>query len=220
MIRKLKPLQIQDLLRLPESGMGYQFIEAETGYGYSQRNKYLVLNSQLLIDDSPQILNEVKSVFKSGYRNSLYSASEFEIRNIRLVENLSNFRVKAFSASTKTGAIHQKKEQADGVEVFTRLSVYEDDKRVDKENKRLIPGSYTTTSDDYLLCKKQNLDPVDRYALPNDELIQWVFYIQPKNTDWLQRGIVESDYGHKGGGKEVYFADGTTKDTYLRQEPY
>ncbi len=32
MIRKLKTTQIQDLLRLPESGMGYQLIEAETGF--------------------------------------------------------------------------------------------------------------------------------------------------------------------------------------------
>lgn len=130
MIRKLRTPQIQELLRLRETGMGYQFIEAETGY-YGTKNKYLVLNSQMIIDDTPQILNEVKSVFKGGYRTMLFSASEVELKNIRLVENLSNYRAKAFSASKQTGAIHQSIVFPNGTEVFTRLSAYEDDFRVD-----------------------------------------------------------------------------------------
>lgn len=40
MIRKLKTSQIQDLLRLRETGMGYQFIEAETGYYGTKKNTW------------------------------------------------------------------------------------------------------------------------------------------------------------------------------------
>ncbi len=219
MIKKLKTSQIQDLLRLPESGMGYQLIEAETGY-FGQRNKYLVLNSQMLIDDTPQILNEVKNVFKSGFRTVLFSASEIELKNIKLVENLSNYRVKAFSASKQTGAIHQSIEYANGTEVFTRLSAYENDFRVDTVNKKLAPGSFSTTYSDYQYCKKNNLDPVERYALPYDEPINWAFHIRPLKTDYLQRGIVEPANNHNGGGIEAYFEKGTSNNTFLEKTAY
>ena len=219
MIRKLRTSQVQELLRLPESGMGYQLIEAETGY-YGHRSKYLVLNSQMLIDDTPQILNEVKSVFKSGFRTVLFSASEIELKSIRLVENLLNYRVKAFSASKQTGAIHQTVEFANGTEVFTRLSAYEDDFRVDTVNKKLLPGSFSTTNEDYQYCKNNNLDPVERYALPNDEPITWAFLMRPLKTDSLQRGIVEPANNHNGGGIEAYFEKGTSNNTFLEKTAY
>lgn len=219
MIRKLRTSQVQDLLRLPESGMGYQLIEAETGF-YGTRNKYLVLNSQMIIDDTPQILNEVKSVFKGGYRTMLFSASEVELKNIRLVENLSNYRVKAFSSSKQTGAIHQSIVFANGTEVFTRLSAYEDDFRVDTVNKKLVPGSFSTTFDDYQYCKNNNINPVERYALPNDEEIKWAFHIRPLKTDSLQRGIVEPANNQNGGGVEAYFEKGTSNNTILEKTAY
>lgn len=219
MIRKLKISQIQELLRLRETGMGYQFIEAETGY-YGTKNKYLVLNSQMIIDDTPQIINEVKNVFKSGYRTMLFSASEVELKNIRLVENLSNYRVKSFSASAQTGAIHQQVQNADGVEKFTRLSAFEDDFRVDIVNKRLVAGSFSTTYDDYQYCKNNNINPVERYALPNDEDIKWAFHIRPIKTDTLQRGIVEPANNHNGGGVEAYFEKGTSNNTFLERTAY
>jgi hypothetical protein len=219
MIRKLRTPQIQELLRLRETGMGYQFIEAETGY-YGTKNKYLVLNSQMIIDDTPQILNEVKSVFKGGYRTMLFSASEVELKNIRLVENLSNYRVKAFSASKQTGAIHQSIVFANGTEVFTRLSAYEDDFRVDTVNKKLVPGSFSTTFDDYQYCKNNNINPVERYALPNDDEIKWAFHIRPLKTDSLQRGIVEPANNQNGGGVEAYFEKGTTNNTFLEKTAY
>jgi len=219
MIRKLKDRQIQELVNLPESGMGYQFIEAETGY-FSTRSKYLVLNSELIIEDSGQIINEVKNIFRNDYRSVLFSANEIELKNIRLIENLSYTSIKNFSVTANTGAIHQKEEYASGNEIFTRLSAYENDKRIDFINKKLMPGSYTTTFADYDFCKKNNLDPVDRYALPNDEAIKWVFHIQPISTDKLQRGIVEPAYNHKGGGIEAYFKNGTSNKTYLGNAAY
>lgn len=219
MIRKLKTSQVQELIRLPESGMGYQLIEAETGF-YGTKNKYLVLNSQIIITDTPQILNEVKSVFKSGYRTMFFSASEVELKNIRLVENLSNYRVKAFSASKQTGAIHQQVKYADGVEKFTRLSAYEDDFRVDTVNKRLVAGSFSTTFEDYQYCKNNKINPVERYALPNDEEIKWAFHIRPLKTDSLQRGIVEHANKQNGGGVEAYFKKGTSNNTFLEKTAY
>lgn len=221
MIKKLKVSQVQELLKLHESGMGYQLIEAEVGI-YNQKSKFLVLNSQLLINDTPQIINEVKNVFKTGFRTVLFSASEVELKNIRLVENLSYFHTLSFSASTqkKTGAIHQRFELANGIEVFTRLSAYEDDKRIDTVNNKLLPGSFSTTYADYQYCKNNNLNPVDRYALPNDEPITWAFHIRPLKLDILQRGIVEPANNHKGGGGEAYFKNGTSSNTFINKTLY
>ncbi len=118
------------------------------------------------------------------------------------------------------GAIDNSKEFANGIEVFVRVSAYEDDKRIDFVNKKLKEGSYTTTEQDYKDCYSTNDDPVDRYALPNDEKIKWAFYIKPKNTNILQRGIVQPDFGHDGGGIETYFENGTSDGTYLEKRDY
>lgn len=74
--------------------------------------------------------------------------------------------------------------------------------------------------DDYVKCKAENDDPVERYALPNNYKIKFAFHIQPKKTDTLQRGTVQPANGKQGGGKEAYFAKGTTEETYLKQMPY
>ncbi|TAH02512.1 MAG: hypothetical protein EAZ15_05050 [Sphingobacteriales bacterium] len=174
----------------------------------------------MIIDDTPQILNEVKSVFKSGYRTVFLSALEVELKNIRLVENLSNFNIKTLSATKKTGAIDQNYEIADGKEIFSRLSAYEDDKRVDTVNKRLLEGSFATTYYDYQYCKNNKINPVERYALPNNEDIKWAFHFQPLQVDLLKRGVVEPANNHSGGGVEAYFEFGTSKNTFLDKTTY
>ena len=113
------------------------------------------------------------------------------------------------------GAIDNDKEQASGEEVFVRLSAYEDDRRVDFIRKRLRDGSFTTTKDDYLTCKGYKDDPVDRYALPNDEEIKYAYHVKPISSDNFQRGIVQPAFEHCGGGEEAYFEKGTSDDTLL-----
>lgn len=104
--------------------------------------------------------------------------------------------------------------------MFVRLSAFDDDKRVDKINNRLRPGSFTTTFRDYETCRGLNDDPVERYALPNNDEIKFVFYIQPVAKDTLQRGRVQPANGKRGGGKEVYFANGTAIGTFKLQTAY
>ena len=82
------------------------------------------------------------------------------------------------------------------------------------------PGTFTTTFEDYGDCITTNDDPIDRYALPNDEKIKWSFFIQPKNIDILQKGIVQPAFGHQGGGIEAYFEKGTSENTYALKREY
>jgi hypothetical protein len=56
--------------------------------------------------------------------------------------------------------------------------------------------------------------------LPNEEEIKWAFYIKPKSSDTLQRGIVQPAFDHAGGGIECYFDKGSSKDTYIEKREY
>lgn len=210
------------LLSRPETGMGYQVIEASKTGTYT-KNRYIVLNAQMAIDIDGSVGYYVNKVMKEGIR---------ELKNYTAVLNLSVPSIKLFNEkeyraivneptnSNEKGAIDNPTEYSDGNEVFVRLSAFEDDLRVDKINKRLLAGSFTTTMGDYKVCKSSNLNPIDRYALPNDEEIKWAFHIQPKNYDPLKRGTVQPANGKRGGGKEVYFENGTSNDTYLKTTPY
>ena len=56
--------------------------------------------------------------------------------------------------------------------------------------------------------------------LPSNDKIKFAFHIQPKRTDTLQRGKVQPANGKRGGGKEAYFANGTSNGTFLKPTPY
>jgi hypothetical protein len=217
---KLSTTQENDLLRQPETGMGYQVIEASKAGSYT-REKFLVLNSEVIIEMDRDESDNVRKVINEGIF-SIKSRANYIILNSISVLNEKQFR-NIFSESrseNERGAIENPVENANGEETFVRLSAFDDDKRVDKVNKCLRPGSYTTTMDDYLKCKGTNDDPVERYALPSNDKIQFAFHIQPKKTDTLQRGTVQPANEKRGGGKEAYFDKGTSNGTFLKQTAY
>jgi hypothetical protein len=51
-------------------------------------------------------------------------------------------------------------------------------------------------------------------------MIKFAYHIKPLKTDMLQRGIVQTANGKRVGGKETYFENGTTKETFLEQTSY
>jgi hypothetical protein len=75
-------------------------------------------------------------------------------------------------------------------------------------------------ADDFIYCKSKSIDPIERYALPNNDVIKFVFYIKPLKNDTLQRGIVQPANGKQGGGKEAYFNEGTSNGTFFLQTPF
>lgn len=225
------------LLTLPETGMGYQIIEASIQGSYS-KYKYLVYNCELVLDfDSSFIRNKIE-VFQLGYLKSLNKAQfiSLDTNTIKVYTKSQAldyikgfFQIKLMSEADKKekkrqvggkAAIDSEKEYADGKEIFVRVSAFENDRRVDLVNKKLLDGSFTTTEEDYNNCVKYSDDPVDRYALPNDDKIEWAFYFKPVSKDILQRGIVQPAFDHVGGGIEVYFEKGTSNDTYLNKTKY
>jgi hypothetical protein len=217
---KLSTSQENSLLNLPETGMGYQIIEANKAGSYS-RSRYLALNSEIIIEVNGYEGDHVRKVIHDGIFKVKALASELVITNITVL-NEKQFRnqIRESKNENEKGAIENPVVNASGDEVFVRLSAFSDDRRIDKINKRLLPGSFTTTMDDYLKCKASNDNPNERYALPNNDKIQFTFHIKPLKSDTLQKGIVQAANDKRGGGKEAYFANGTAVGTFLLQTPY
>jgi len=230
MIYKIYEQDADTLLEQPETGMGYQIVRA-TQYNRTSYKRLVVYNTRLAIDlDNDFSVNRNK-IITEGYKVMLSKATELmlETDSIKVIPHSELKESVEFSGVKKilfkrhtgtTGATDSQKENASGSENFVRLSAFEDDRRIDVINKRLKPGSFTTTEVDYKACVSSNDDPVDRYALPNNDKIEWAFYIRPKLNDQLQRGVVQPAFGHAGGGIEAYFENGTSNNTYFLKKKY
>lgn len=217
---KLSLLQENELLNQPETGMGYQIVEAKKAGSYL-REKFLVLNSQVVIEMNATTSNTILKVISEGINAFKASANIITLNAVSVLseKQFRNVLNESKSSNTKA-AIESPIENADGKEIFVRLSAFEDDKRIDKINKCLSPGSYTTTIEDYQKCKTTSDDPVERYALPSNDKIKYAFQILPSKTDTLQKGIVQQANNKRGGGREAYFARGTSLGTLLEQTLY
>jgi hypothetical protein len=217
---KLNTIQENSLLQQPETGMGYQIFEASKTGSY-KRERFLALNSQIIIELNGFEGDHVRKIINEGILNVRAIAKEITLTGINVLNNIQYRQLVGESKNEhERGAIDNPVEQANGEEIFVRLSAFDNDRRIDKINKRLLPGSFTTMADDFSYCKSKSIDPIERYALPNNDVIKFVFYIKPLKNDTLQRGIVQPANGKQGGGKEAYFNEGTSNGTFFLQTPY
>lgn len=207
------------LIDQPETGMGYQIVEAQEFGNYAIK-RFIILNSTLAIEsDNAQTF--LKQIFKEGFEKIRAKAQIMSFKNIKVLNKIEAFGlVNDGPANASKGAKDSIEERANGSEIFIRLSAYLNDRRIDRINKCLRPGSFTTTFIDYELCKNNKLDPIARYALPNEENIKWVFYIKPKILNILQRGVVQPANNQLGGGKEIYFKNGTSPSSFIAETKY
>ena len=230
MIFRIYPQDAETLLEKPETGMGYQIINASQ-YNRTLVRKFVVYNTNLAIELDSDFQTNRRLIINEGYKAVLNKATELmlEMDSIKVFENASVRESRILSESKKSGkkrhsgvkgATDSPKEYANGTDIYVRISAYEDDQRIDFQKMRLKPGSFTTTLGDYTDCVSTNDDSIDRYALPNDEKINWSFYIKPKTVDVLQKGIVQPAFNHEGGGIEAYFEKGTSENTYLMKREY
>ncbi len=96
-------------------------------------------------------------------------------------------------------------------ERFYRFSAFRNDRRITATNG-LLPGSYGTTEADGDQVKT-GAEAVERYALPSADPASYRFVIKPLKDTAIKKGIVQPANNHEGGGVEVIFSEGTTKDT-------
>ena len=208
------------LLSLPESGMGYQLITARFPTEYKSR-KLIALNSEIIIEHDESERLFFSKIVREGWYEIKTKAKEQPLLDIEHESKNEYFNIIAEDgASVKRGARENPFQKANGWSAYVRLSAYHDDKRIDRANKCLRPGSYATTIEDYLTCIVNKYDPIDKYAIPNDDPIKWAFNVVPTTADTFQQGIVQPDFGKNGGGVECYFEKGTSFGTFTSETPF
>ena len=219
MVFKVSSEQQQELRNIPETGMGYQLIEARFIWDYSMK-EFIVLNSELLIENDYLSKTYLREVASKGFNLSLRNALIKDLKNIKLVNRKNPLNLVQENSSNESAAKENPIIYPDGNTYFVRLSAYDDDKRVDKINNCLLPGTYTTSKKDYEVCVSKSDNPIERYALPNDETIECAFHIKPETKDGFKFGIVQPDFGKRGDGEECFFENGTSFGTFKKQTKY
>jgi hypothetical protein len=202
------------LLNQPESGMGYQIVEAT--FVDKKTAGGIAYNGELLL-----LAHETRLAALSGtYESVLESAgsSAGQIASLRVVTRPP---VRALAASVhesaaaygrKSGPAKDAPEEKTTLgEIFKRFSAYRNDRRVLPDSS-LRPGTYATTEADARNVKT-GTDAVRRYALPDPKPASFVFAIAPLKDTVIQYGSVQPAYGQPGGGVEVIFTNGTDPKT-------
>lgn len=213
---RLSSSQTTSLLNQPESGMGYQSVEATTFDNKTKRAT--AFNAELLVVD-----DEPRSVLRTAsFRKLVESAPSAagEIRTLIVVRrSLSAKLQESLRLSESIKAKIEKTQPAKDApedktkegEVFKRFSAYAND-------NRLLPdgswrdGTYATTEEDAKNVTT-GTEAVARYALPNPDPASNVFTGKPKKDTVIQSGTVAPDFGQPGGGVEIICKNGTQPNT-------
>lgn len=207
------------LLNQPESGMGYQIVEATTFDNKIKRG--IAYNAELFLFDEEPRLTLKTTAFARLLNEAKISTGE--IKSLHVVTNTASaspaFALRETATSydkqatpAKDAPIEKTKEK----EVFKRFTAYENDHRITSDG-RLLLGTYATTEEDAKNAPTGKA-AVARYALPNPKPASNKWTIKPHKDTLIQYGIVEPAFGQPGGGVEVIFRDGTKPGTVTGPE--
>ena len=199
-----------ELANLPESGMGYQIVDATMQDNRVERG--IAYNGELLVlaEEAPV------AITKSNFRALVLSAplASGRVKFVTVLTHHRGLRLLKAKAMTSLGtyAASGPADQAPvgetkSGEVFKRFSAFEDDIRV-RPDKSFTPGTYATTEEDAKNVKTGR-EAVKRYALANSDPASNVFTAKPNQKTKIQRGVVEPANGQPGEGVEVIFPEGT-----------
>jgi hypothetical protein len=207
---KLFESQMRNLVCQPESGMGYQTVEVDYK---TERRKGTVFNAELLVWEQ-----ESRTVLVEAFETLLNKANVSEAQFIKSIMVVSPPKVAFESAAEKLLKKLQGEPATAGTtkrttegESFARFTAYKNDRRI-TPNKGLRPGTYATTEADAKNVKTGS-DAVERYALPDPKPAIYRFKIEPLKDTIYRQGVVQPAFGHKGGGIEVIFDNGTDDKT-------
>ena len=207
---KLNELETKNLLAQPETGMGYQHVEAIL---WDKTERGIVYNAELLfLGDEPQIRLQ-SDPYTTVLESAQSSGNKIKGLRVLLRETVAHRSVGGGDTSEKKAAPAKDApiEKTKSDEVFKRFSAYANDNRRNSDGS-WAAGTYATTEADAKKIKTGE-DAVARYALPNPALASYVFTGCPHKDTEIQKGTVAPAYGQPGGGVEVIFTKGTQQNT-------
>jgi hypothetical protein len=221
---------IESLLRIPESGMGFQLLEA-TFWG--ERRQLLVLYTELAIDLTGFELAPVQSpvgILENGLRiiEALKGQREiiiaaphlhsFDLLSSRiefpqLANSLVPNKIKAALPSSLVKQVSTSTNRA-----FHRFSAFNPDRRVDPKTGNFAPGTYGTP-DSEVPFVPSGFAAVGRFALPNNQPASYHYMIEAPAGTSVLFGTVAPAFGQAGGGVEAFFPNGVQNQLKPPQAP-
>jgi hypothetical protein len=214
---------ITDLTKLPETGMGFQLVEAVI---WGNVTPLLVLNSERAVDlsqvelvpgDDPAVILRnglrVIEVLKSDVVQTVFAAPQphsFRLLQTR-IGPLSAAGAPLASVGVRTAMPSSlvKHLTLPADRVFYRYSAFNPDRRVDPVTGNFLAGTYAAPESEVAFVPTGFL-AVGRFALPNILPASYRYEITAPARIAVDFGTVAPAYGQAGGGVEAYFANAVT----------
>jgi hypothetical protein len=205
---------VNELLAIPETGMGFQLVEASV---LGSRKHLLVFNADEAFDLSRADLHtgdEPATILRNGYRiiellkqdTRPTFVSSPAPHNFTLLESriTSGSNPKSSGPLIATPSALVKHIVLRTSRLFHRFSAFKLDKRIDPRTGDFLPGTYATTEAEVPFVPT-GFAAVGRFALPNKSPASHHFQIEAPLNTLVSFGTVAPAFGQAGGGVEAYF---------------
>ena len=201
------PLEVrEELLRQPETGMGYQLVNVPNADGRNHEDSYVILNGELALKVQDSIfegcrLHSEEQEFLDSHASELHKiegtvtealgvSKPFPHRAKNIIVRGGN----SFSSTYEPG------------EFLVRYSAFRYDRRVTIGRKLsdtvILSGTYFTTGLDSTLARS-GLAAVSRYALPNPAPAVFCTSLKWSRPIAITYGTVKPEFDQSGGGVEA-----------------
>jgi len=219
----LGELATKSLMDLPETGMGFQLVEAVI---WGNTTALLVLNSERAIDlseielvpgkDPSAILRNglhIIEIMKSGVVETIFAAPQphsFRLLSSRIAKMPTT--TGAAAANSRQAALPSslvKHVALSANRVFHRFSAFNPDRRIDPATGSFLPGTYAAPESEVPFVPT-GFVVVGRFALPNNLPASYHYEIEAPSGTSVDFGTVAPSFGQAGGGVEAYFSHAVT----------
>jgi len=205
------------LLVLPETGMGFQLVEA---MAMGETRPFLVLNAEHAMD-----LGEIKlepsddplAILRNGLRIielihkgpvatfvSAPAPHSFRLLGSRISGPIAGTAVQIATPSSLVKCV-----TLSASRVFHRFSAFNPDRRVNPATGSFLPGTYAAPQSEVPFVPT-GFTAVGRFALPNSLPASHHYEIDAPLGTVVDFGTVAPAFGQAGGGVEAYFKNGVT----------
>lgn len=207
-----------ELLELPESGMGFQWVSAQA---LSSRRQFLVFNSSIAVDlgevelrlgdDPATILSNglkiIEAQRRDGPTTTMFSAPS--LRDFTLLRTRIHAASSAGPIAPRIMLTSSlvKKVTLSSLRAFHRYSAFNPDRRIDPVTGDLARGSYAVPESEVPFIPT-GFAAVGRLALPVTAPASHVYVISAQAGTAVEFGTIAPAFGQAGGGVEAYFPSG------------
>lgn len=214
----LDETSIRSLMDLPETGMGFQLVEASV---WGDVKPFLVFNSERAIDLSEIAMepgDDPSVVLRNGLKIIELMKDDI-VRTMFMAPQPNSFRLLASRVPadrrTAVAAIAVKATLPSSLvkhvpgllapRTFHRFSAFNPDRRVDPSTGSFLPGTYACPESEVPFVPTGFI-AVGRFALPNSLPASHHFAIEAPAGTTVDFGTVAPAFGQAGGGVEAFFA--------------